>query len=96
MNKEQVYDTKIAPLMHDIIRICDDHDIAMLATFAIPIPGDNGLRVTTATLDENNDRPAELELALQAVLGTRKITEIVAMPRPNAGWIAYPRNREES
>jgi hypothetical protein len=93
MNKEQVYDTKIAPLMHDIIRVCADHDIAMLATFAIPIPGENALRVTTATLDENNDRPDEFELALQMVLGAKKIGGIVAEPRPNTGVIAHPRNR---
>jgi hypothetical protein len=94
LNKEQVYDTQIAPLMHDIVRICAEHDIAMLTTFAIPIPGDDGLRVTTATLDENNERPMEFEVALAVVVGTKQISGIVAEARPNAGVIAAPRSRK--
>lgn len=35
MNKEQVYDEKISPLMQQIIAICQEHGIAMLADFAI-------------------------------------------------------------
>lgn len=35
MNKEQVYDNQISPLMQQIIAICQEHGIAMLADFAI-------------------------------------------------------------
>ena len=36
MNKEDVYDTQINPLMAEIIKICQENKIAMLASFAIP------------------------------------------------------------
>lgn len=39
MNKEQVYDEKIAPLMTQIIAICQEHKIAMLAHVLHPHAG---------------------------------------------------------
>lgn len=64
MNKEQIYDSKISPLMKQIIEVCREHGIAMMADFAIPHDGKgpNGedcssLRCTTLLPDEtgNND-----------------------------------------
>lgn len=34
-DKEAVYDEKIFPLMEQILNICDEHKIAMLADFAL-------------------------------------------------------------
>lgn len=52
MSKEQVYDNEINPLMAQIIDICRREKIALVASFAIPVPGDGGLRCTTCLLDE--------------------------------------------
>ena len=54
MNKEQIYDTEIAPLMTQIINICQQHGIAMLLSFAIPTQDDPSLACTTLLPDENN------------------------------------------
>jgi hypothetical protein len=40
MNKEQVYDDKISPLMQQIIDICKEHGIAMMASYDIAHDGD--------------------------------------------------------
>lgn len=59
MNKEQVYDEKISPLMGQIIEICQKHGIAMLADFAIGHDGKgpegqdcSDLRCSTLMTDE--------------------------------------------
>ena len=64
MNKEQIYDTKIEPLMTQIISICQDHKIAMLASFDIGHPDDEGLRCTTALLDGTFNPPNNMLEAL--------------------------------
>jgi hypothetical protein len=55
MNKEQIYDEKIAPLMQQVLEICMANNIAMISDFEIPndedphlcctsnLPGDDGL-----------------------------------------------------
>lgn len=58
MNKEQVYDEKINPLMAQIIEICEEHGIAMFCDFAIPTPEDNGLMVSTVMPDNDGKHPA--------------------------------------
>ncbi|MGT0250724.1 hypothetical protein [Burkholderia pyrrocinia] len=35
ISKEDVYDDRISPLMAQILSICKDHTIAMLASFSI-------------------------------------------------------------
>ena len=37
MNKEEVYDEEISPLMKQIITLCKANGIAMVMNFAIPI-----------------------------------------------------------
>jgi hypothetical protein len=59
MNKEQVYDTAIAPLMTQIIETCQKHGIAMVASFAIPTPDDEGL-ACTSVLPDQDGRPHAL------------------------------------
>lgn len=51
MNKEQVYDEQIAPLMDQIIGICKTSGIAMVASFAIPTEEDPTLRCTSLLPD---------------------------------------------
>lgn len=49
-SKENIYDEKIAPLMNQILKICREHKIAMLAQFAIPSESDSELVCTTSLL----------------------------------------------
>lgn len=49
MNKEQVYDEKIFPLMAQIIGICHEHNIGMIADFEIPNDEDQSLCCTSST-----------------------------------------------
>ena len=71
MNKEQIYDEQISPLMAQVIEICKAHKIGVLASFAIPIPEDFGLRCTTALLEDeylkDADRPKDYLAALQMI-----------------------------
>jgi hypothetical protein len=70
VNKEQVYDEQIAPLMDQVIAICRDRKIAMLATFAIPTEEDNDLSCTTHLPDESGKLPEQIERAARIVRGT--------------------------
>lgn len=61
MNKEQIYDSQISPLMQQIIQICRDNGIAMMASFDIAHDdeGPNGedcsaLTCNTLLPDEND------------------------------------------
>lgn len=67
MNKEQIYDEQVEPLMAKIIEICKANKIAMVATYAIPNDEDPNLRCTTALVDETGERPHDLQRALLAV-----------------------------
>ena len=55
MNKEEIYDEKISPLMGQIIAICQQHGIAMLASYSIPNGEDEGLCCTTHLADETGE-----------------------------------------
>jgi hypothetical protein len=55
LNKEQVYDAEINPLMAQIIGICQAHGIAMLCTFSIPTPDDPDLACTSLLPDESGE-----------------------------------------
>lgn len=59
MNKEQIYDEQISPLMAQIIEICKEHKIAHLACFAIPNDDDPDLRCSTAQLTADFEPPDE-------------------------------------
>jgi hypothetical protein len=68
MNKEQIYDEQINPLMEQIIAIAQAHKIAMVASFAIPTPDDDGLYVSTSLRDENGAHPGPLNAMAQILL----------------------------
>lgn len=57
MNKEQIYDQSIAPLMTEIINLCKANNIAMLASFSIPKDDDPDLLCTTALLGDESEPP---------------------------------------
>ncbi|HNW35281.1 MAG TPA: hypothetical protein PKM25_10145 [Candidatus Ozemobacteraceae bacterium] len=56
MNKEQIYDTEIAPLITKIFELCKKHGIAMVADFAIPTTENPYLGCFTSLPDENGKR----------------------------------------
>lgn len=55
MSKEAIYDAQIAPLMNQIIAICQENKIGMVADFAIEDDSgsDSCLHVTTCLCDES-------------------------------------------
>lgn len=57
MNKEQVYDEQVFPLMARIIDVCKEHGIAMIASFDIPTEDHPGLRCTSLLPDESGKNP---------------------------------------
>lgn len=67
MNKEQIYDEQIAPLMEQIIAICKNNGIAMVSSFSIPIETDDGLQCTTYLADECGDLPQSYAAAARAL-----------------------------
>ncbi len=71
MNKEQIYDSQIHPLMAQIIGICQANKIAMLADFAIGHPDAEGLKCTTTLTSDEYNPPAEMVRAC-AILAPRK------------------------
>ena len=71
MNKEQIYDSEIAPLMAKIIEICTANKIAMLADFAIGHSEDEGLKCTTALTTKEYNPPPEMVKAC-AMLAPRR------------------------
>jgi len=48
MNKEHIYDKEIGGHMEQIIKICDENDIVMIAEFYIPTDETNGLCASSA------------------------------------------------
>lgn len=69
VNKEQIYDESIHPLMAEILAICQEHKIAMLATFAIPNEEDADLCCTSMTPDETGDNPRHHREAMRCIRG---------------------------
>lgn len=67
MNKEQVYDAEIAPLMAKILEVCKREKIAMVAQFSTPNDDDPDLLCTSALLDKEYS-PTKDQLAALSIL----------------------------
>lgn len=72
MTKEQIYDEKISPLMRQIIEICEEHKIAMIADFALPDEEQDSLKCTTVLLGEETDPPEEMLRAMDILRPKRR------------------------
>jgi hypothetical protein len=72
MNKEQIYDEQISPLMSQIIEVCRENKIAFLASFSIPTDEDDGLRCTSAILEKDFEPPEKLMRAWQEIKPARR------------------------
>lgn len=64
---EGVYDSKIAPLMTQIIEVCRKHQMPMLATFAYCHDGMDGTDYCTTSLLRGQWQPSEMQSACQMV-----------------------------
>lgn len=73
MNKEQVYDEKISPLMTQIIDICHEHNIGMLADFEIPNDEDSDLCCTSATPGDGDQISRRHSRALSMLMGEGRV-----------------------
>jgi len=69
VNKEEIYDDQISPLMEQIINICKKNNIAMLMSFSIPTEDDPDLACTTAIVSDECDPPGSLLRAYETVMG---------------------------
>ncbi len=69
MNKEEVYDSEISPLMQAILEICKREKIAMVASFSIPTPDDDGLMCTSCLLDDDFEPPENYHKAMKEIRG---------------------------
>lgn len=77
MTKEKVYDDQIEPLMRQILAICKEHKIAMLADFTL----DDDMKCTSALLsDEYRPTPNQLkclEMLRPSRSGHFSVTEMI-------------------
>ena len=71
-NKEQVYDEQISPLMAQIIKICQTHKIAFLASFSIPTEAEPELACSTVLLEDDFKPPASFLAAWKALRPARR------------------------
>jgi hypothetical protein len=71
MNKEQVYDDYISPLMARILEICKREKIAMLASFAIPNKDHPDLVCTSALIGPEFGSPQVFRDCYNAIRGNR-------------------------
>lgn len=73
MNKEQIHDNQINPLMAQILEICQAHKIAMVASFSIPTEDDPELMCTSALTADEYEPPRCLLQALRSVLSPEPV-----------------------
>ncbi|KVE87768.1 hypothetical protein WI99_11600 [Burkholderia cepacia] len=65
VTKERIYDEQISPLMTQIIAICKEHGIPIVASFFTPGNDDPKLAVTTALLGNGFEAPKNFSNALR-------------------------------
>lgn len=69
MTKEQIYDERIAPLMTQVIGICREAGIAMVASFALPTPENADLMCTSVLPDGEGKGHVLAPFALRVARG---------------------------
>lgn len=82
--KEEIYDAEINPLMTQIIAICKEHKIALLATFELPCDDDPDLACTTALLADEYE-PSEKVLEALRVIRNRPVMLAETITKTDTG-----------
>lgn len=77
MNKEQIFDAKIAPLVRDIFTLCSDYGIAMVTAFALPTTEQPGLCSFSSTPDGNGEMPEKFAEVSDILRGVEENEEAV-------------------
>ena len=67
MNKSQIYDEKISPLMKDIVEICRRNDIEMVAVFGVETPSEPDLVCSSAVHSVIGARNPVIECFIRVV-----------------------------
>lgn len=67
LNKEQIYDEQIAPLMNQISAFCKAHRIAFVAAFSIPNDTDPTITATTVNVEAEYAPPQPFVDALRVL-----------------------------
>jgi hypothetical protein len=67
VNKEQVYDNQISPLMTQILNVCQANGIAVIAQFVLNSPETPDLHCTSILPDETGVNPLRHKLALAMI-----------------------------
>lgn len=65
LNKEQIYDEQIAPLMNQVAAFCKHHRIAFVAAFSIPNDSDPTVTATVVNVEAEHAPPEPFVLALR-------------------------------
>ena len=81
MSREEFYDEKISPLMSQIIALCAEGEIPMLADFALDWDEDeqNFLKCTTVMLNEEWEPPEEMIKAVNILLPSQQSPMMVTV-----------------
>lgn len=74
MTKEEAYDVLINPLMAQIIAICKEHKIPVLASFTLDL--EDGLQCTTSLLERDWEPADELIEAAKIIVSRASPTMI--------------------
>ena len=67
--KETIYDEQINPLMHEIIKICEENKIAFITSFHLPTEGDENLACTSCNLKDDANPPVSYFRAKNIIFG---------------------------
>ncbi|MES0445036.1 MAG: hypothetical protein ABUJ92_00685 [Desulfobacterales bacterium] len=76
---EVIYDEEISPLMKQIIAICKEHQIPMVASFCYRIDEDGGNDVANTSLPFGSRQPERHKHAGRAIYGLYDENQTVAI-----------------
>lgn len=79
MNKEEICDTQIAPLLDQIIAICQQHGIAAFMNFAIPTEEEPDKQCLTVLCDGEGHHPGLHGLILDVLHSTQDLPPMTPM-----------------
>jgi len=67
--KEKMYDERVSPLMAQILEICKEHKIAMVASFSLDTDESGDFNCTSALTTDEYSPPACFHLAVEILYG---------------------------
>ena len=89
MTREQIYDSQINPLMAEILRICQENKIPMLADFDLSSESNEGLKCTSQLLNPEWRPGSEMLAAAHLLKPYPKEPLMVTLANGNGEKTAY-------